>query len=64
MKVVGGASLPGNVPEKDVYAVHVAGVKPDGMDGFGVDILEGEEVVGHLRGTGHLRRTCHLTGKL
>ena len=53
MKVV-GASLPSNAPEKDVYAVHVAGVEPDGMAGLGVNILEGEEVIGHLRGTGHL----------
>ena len=42
MNVVGGSLLPNNPPEKYVYAVHVAGVEPDGMAGLSVNILEGE----------------------
>ena len=43
-----------NEPEEDVNLVDITRVEADGMRSFSGDILEGEEVVGHLRGTSHL----------
>lgn len=43
-----------NKPEENVDTVDVAAVEPDRVRRLRVDVLECQEVVGHLRRTGHL----------
>lgn len=47
-------SAQGPEPEEDVDAVDVAAVEPDGVGALRGDVLEAQEVVGHLGGSRHL----------
>ena len=46
-----------------MYSINVSRVQPDGMCCFRDDILEGEEVVGHLWWTRHLGGTIQTQHK-
>ena len=43
-----------NLPEEHVHFVNVSRVQPYGVTDLGVHVLEGQEVIGHLRRAGHL----------
>lgn len=47
-----------SLPEEHMYSVNVSGVETDGVRRFGDNILEGQEVIWHLR------RSNHFAGSL
>lgn len=50
-------------PEEDVNAINIATEQPDGMTNLRSDILERQEVVGHLRRSRHLTRSLQAQHK-